>query len=203
MGRPRFPRDLVPFWVGQNRTQIRERSRALLGSRGFHLKTCPGLGTPATPGQPRVLGCLDAAFRWTNGVGVAMMNDVGAESSWPAFLLCTLPPVGRPPKGNTRFRSARYGFDRAGLSPAGFLKGVSSTHLKSSPSALTSAIARSFHLRGSQPLDRTRVFRKRLFLYWRRESLRSTAVSDHMTLSGANLSLTELDVPSSEVKTSG
>src|SRR5499427_1213977 len=32
----------------------RERSVALLGSREVLLKACPGLGTPATPEQPRV-----------------------------------------------------------------------------------------------------------------------------------------------------
>ena len=68
----------------------RERSVALLGSREVLLKACPGLGTPATPEQPRTIGCLDAAFRYPNGVGVAMMYDVGAESSRPAFLLCKL-----------------------------------------------------------------------------------------------------------------
>ena len=28
---------------------VREREAVLLGSRGIHLKACPGLGTPATP----------------------------------------------------------------------------------------------------------------------------------------------------------
>jgi hypothetical protein len=68
----------------------RERSEALLGSREVLLKACPGLGTPATPEQPRTIGCLDAAFRCPNGVGVTMMYDVGAEPSRPASLLCTL-----------------------------------------------------------------------------------------------------------------
>jgi hypothetical protein len=69
---------------------VRERQEALLGSREVHLKACPGLGTPATPGRPRIVGRLDAAFRQANGVGVAMTNDVGAEPSRPASLLCTL-----------------------------------------------------------------------------------------------------------------
>jgi hypothetical protein len=120
VGHPRFPRTWF-FRVGRNRTQSRERSEALLGSREVLLKACPGLGTPATPAQPRVCGCLDAAFRQANGVGVAMTNDVGAESSQPASLLCTLRPAGRPTRRNTRYRSARYGFDRAGLAPAGLL----------------------------------------------------------------------------------
>jgi len=46
----------------------RERSVALLGSREVLLKACPGLGTPATPEQPRVSvarivdGCGEGRF---------------------------------------------------------------------------------------------------------------------------------------------
>jgi hypothetical protein len=87
---PSFPSGPGSFRVGQNRTLTRERSEALLGSREVLLKACPGLGTPATPEQPRTIGRLNAAFRCPNGVGVAMMYDVGAESSRPASLLCTL-----------------------------------------------------------------------------------------------------------------
>jgi hypothetical protein len=89
-GTPSFPSGPGSFRVGPNRTLTRERSEALLGSREVLLKACPGLATPATPEQPRIIGCLDAAFRDRNGVGIAMINDFGAESSRPAFLLCTL-----------------------------------------------------------------------------------------------------------------
>jgi hypothetical protein len=65
---------------------VRERQEALLGSREVHLKACPGLGTPATPGRPRIVGRLDAAFRQANGVGVAMTNDVGADFLTACFL---------------------------------------------------------------------------------------------------------------------
>jgi hypothetical protein len=105
-GTPSFPSGPGSFWVGQNPYPARERSAALLGSREVLLKACPGLATPATPKQPRIIGCLDAAFRYRNGVGIAMVNDFGAEPSRPASSLCTLPPVGRPTSGNTRYWSA-------------------------------------------------------------------------------------------------
>ena len=95
-GSIRFPSDTLVslgtwFFSGWAEPHpARERSVALLGSREVLLKACPGLGTPATPEQPRTIGCLGAAFRCPNGVGVAMMSDVGAESSRPASLLCTL-----------------------------------------------------------------------------------------------------------------
>src|SRR6516164_11749866 len=58
---------------------------------GIHLETCPELGTPAIPGRPSQLRSYpDAAFRSTNGVGIATIKDFGAEPSRPASLLCTL-----------------------------------------------------------------------------------------------------------------
>ena len=90
VGPPSFPLGTWFFSGWAEPHPARERSVALLGSREVLLKACPGLGTPATPEQPRTIGCLGAAFRCPNGVGVAMMYDVGAESSRPAFLLCTL-----------------------------------------------------------------------------------------------------------------
>src|SRR5215469_18755369 len=95
-GTPSFPSGPGSFWVGQNPYPARERSAALLGSREVLLNACPGLATPATPKQPRIIGCLDAAFRCRNGVGIAMVNDFGAEPSRPASLLCTLPPRRSP-----------------------------------------------------------------------------------------------------------
>ena len=67
------------------------RWRALLGSWEIPLETCPELGTPAIPGRPSQLWSYpDAAFRSTNGVGIATIKDFGAEPSRPASLLCTL-----------------------------------------------------------------------------------------------------------------
>jgi hypothetical protein len=48
-GRPSRPSGPGSIWVGLNRGPVRERQEVLLGSRGIHLKACPGLGTPATP----------------------------------------------------------------------------------------------------------------------------------------------------------
>src|SRR5271169_2256935 len=48
-------------------------------------------------------------------------------------------PVSHPTNGNTRYRPARYGFDRAGLTPAGFHQEVSLAHPSSSSSALIPA----------------------------------------------------------------
>ena len=50
----------------------------------------PELVTPAIPARPRNIGRPDAAFRHVNGVGIATSRVFGAESSWPASLLCTL-----------------------------------------------------------------------------------------------------------------
>jgi hypothetical protein len=58
-------------------------------------------GHPDRTSQYRSLS--DAAFRSTDGVGVATMEDFGAESSRPASLLCTLPPTGYPINGNTHY----------------------------------------------------------------------------------------------------
>jgi hypothetical protein len=67
------------------------RWRALLGLWEIPLETCPELGTPAIPGRPSQLRSYpDAAFRSTNGVGIATIKDFGAEPSRPASLLCTL-----------------------------------------------------------------------------------------------------------------
>jgi len=76
---------------------MRQRQRALLGSREVPVKACPGLRTPATPGQPRNIGCLNAAFRQVNGVDVAKLSDFGAEILTACFLTvyASHPPVTR------------------------------------------------------------------------------------------------------------
>jgi hypothetical protein len=63
------------------------------------------IGHTFSSSVPRVCG-TDAAFRCRNGVSIAMVNDFGAEPSRPASSLCTLPPVSRPTRGNTRYWSA-------------------------------------------------------------------------------------------------
>ena len=78
-----FPWQSVP-------PMVRRRWGALLGSWEIPLEACPELGTPATPARPRIIGRPSAAFRLVNGVGIATSRVFGAESSWPASLLCTL-----------------------------------------------------------------------------------------------------------------
>jgi hypothetical protein len=60
------------------------------GFTGSPLESMPRARDSGDPRATSPIGCLDAAFRYPNGVGVAMMSDVGAESSRPASLLCTL-----------------------------------------------------------------------------------------------------------------
>jgi hypothetical protein len=78
-----FPWPTVP-------PMLRKRRGALLGSWEIPVEACPELGTPATLMRPCVVGRPDAAFRHTNGVGIATMYLFGAESSRPASSLCTL-----------------------------------------------------------------------------------------------------------------
>ena len=53
------------------------------------------LETPATPSQPRSNGCPDAALHLVNGVGIATMDDFGAEFITACFLAvyASHPPV--------------------------------------------------------------------------------------------------------------
>ena len=82
------------------------------------MKACPGLGTPATPEQPRVIGCPDAAFRQANGVGVAMTKRWSGRTMARTGLRM-MPTF---PSSPLRFRKAgfpRYG-SKAGLSDRAF-----------------------------------------------------------------------------------
>jgi hypothetical protein len=83
-------------WAGPTPI-LRQRQGALLGSREIPLEACPVLETPATPGQPRSNGCPDAALRLVNGVGIATMDDFGAEFITACFLAvyASHPPVTR------------------------------------------------------------------------------------------------------------
>lgn len=84
------PRGPGCFGLGANRAYFRERQGALLGSREIPLKACPGLGTPATPGQPRVAAVRMLPCARLTASASQRRNDFGAESSRPASLLCTL-----------------------------------------------------------------------------------------------------------------
>jgi hypothetical protein len=106
----------------------------------------------STPATPVVLALTDNRILPSasmNGVGFRNDDNFGAQSSRPAFSLCTLrhPPVTRR-HGNTRYRSARYGFDRTGLPPVGSQQRVSLTHaqflsLRAFPSAIIAILQKA------------------------------------------------------------
>jgi hypothetical protein len=123
---------------------IERRAGGLPGSWGIHVKACPGLGTPVARQQPRfaVVPILPSASETASAS--TTVCDFGAESSRPAFSLSTLHPTGHPMKCKTRYRPARYGFDRAGLSPARLRREVSPAHVRFPlPQALPGAIRRA------------------------------------------------------------
>src|SRR5229473_4934035 len=76
--------------LGRRYLPYKEEIGSSLGFLGNPWEACPELGTPATPARPRMAVVPDTAFRKANGVGIATRSDFGAESSRPAFLLCTL-----------------------------------------------------------------------------------------------------------------
>jgi len=61
-------------------------------------------GDPRATSQVLVVWMLPSAALTTSAS--RWWNDFGAEPSRPAFLLCTLQPVSRPTRGNTRYRPA-------------------------------------------------------------------------------------------------
>jgi hypothetical protein len=99
----------------------------------------PRASDSGDPGHASHNGVPDTAFRPANGVGIATrsiseLNPHGLLTHCVRFA-----PASHPANGNTRYRPARYGFDRAGLAPAGLQQEVSLTHLSSSSSALIPA----------------------------------------------------------------
>lgn len=71
----------------------------------------------------------DTAFRQHHGVGITIMS---ISELIPHGLLthCVrFAPASHPANGNTRYRPARYGSNRAGLTPAGFHQKVSLAHI--------------------------------------------------------------------------
>jgi putative transposase len=59
-----------------------------------------------------------------------MRHDFGAESSRPASLLCTLRTHQSPSEWQHSLPACLLGFDRTGLTPAGFHQEVSPSHLR-------------------------------------------------------------------------
>jgi len=143
-----FPWQSVP-------PMVRRRWGALLGSWEIPLEACPELGTPATPARPRIIGRPDAAFRFVNSVGIATSRVFGAESSWPASLLCTLRTHQSPGEWQHSLPACLLDCGRAGLTPAGFHQEVSPLHLRfllfqAFPSAITMSAMSRYDVRTPQ-----------------------------------------------------
>ena len=84
-------------------------------------------------------GVPGTAFRQQNGVGITI-RPISELIPHGLLTRCVrFASAGRPTNGNTRYRPARYGFDRAGLAPAGLQQEVSLTHHSSPSSALIPA----------------------------------------------------------------
>jgi len=114
---------------------------------GNPLVSMPRACDSADPGHASPNGVPDTASRPAKGVGIAMrsiseLNPHGLLAHCVRFA-----PASHLTNGNTRCRPARYGFDRAGLAPAGLQQEVSLTHRSSSSSALSPARSQSDPLR--------------------------------------------------------
>jgi hypothetical protein len=94
---------------------------------------------PGDSGHASHNGVPDTAFRSENGVGIAIRPISGLNHRDLLTHCVRFAPASHPTNGNTRYRPARYGFDRAGLAPAGLHQEVSLTHLSFSSSALIPA----------------------------------------------------------------
>jgi len=116
------------------------RWRALLGLWEIPLETCPELGTPAIPGRPSQLRSYpDAAFRSTNGVGIATIKDFGAESSRPASLLSTLRTHQSPSEWQDSLPACSLALAVRDLHPLDFIKRFPLCHFSSPTSTLIPA----------------------------------------------------------------
>ena len=106
------------------------------------METCPELGTPAIPGRPsRFRSHPDAAFRSTNGVGIATIKDFGAEPSRPVSLLCTLHTRQSPDEWQHSLPACSLALTGRDLHPLDFIKRFRLLHLwflrfHTSPSAM-------------------------------------------------------------------
>jgi len=131
------------LWVGRNRAQLSGEAGSSPGFTGNPLVSMPRASDSGDPGHASRNGVPDAAFRTANGVGIAMrsiseLNPHGLLTHCVRFA-----PASYPANGNTRYRPARYGFDRAGLAPAGLQQEVSLTHRSFPSSALIPARSQS------------------------------------------------------------
>ena len=121
--------ELRPLWGGGQASQVPGESFCPRAP-GWRLRR---------PWTPLPIGRPSTATYRTYSSGTASTFGFGAVSSGPVGSLSTLHPAGHrllfkrrrlPTKRKTRFRAARYGFARAGLSPAGSRREVSPAHLE-------------------------------------------------------------------------
>ena len=92
-------------------------------------------------------GIPDTAFRTQHGVGITIRPISELDPHGLLTRCVRFAPASHPANGNTRYRPARYGFDRAGLTPAGLHQEVSLAHRSSPSSALIPARAECGHNR--------------------------------------------------------
>jgi len=129
------------YWSGPNLEPLifQERQRAFPRFAGGPFETCPGLRLPRVPGTLalRAPGFYLPHSPTVSAVAVHMISAFNPHGLLPH--LYTSRPQVTQWHGNTRCRPARYGFDRAGLSPSGSRQKISPTHFRSSCSALFAA----------------------------------------------------------------
>jgi len=80
----------------------------------------PRANDSGDPGRTSHNGAPDAAFHHQHGVGITIKANFGADPHGLLTHCLRFAPASHPTNGKTRYRPARYGFDRAGLAPAGF-----------------------------------------------------------------------------------
>jgi len=86
------------------------------------LKACPGLETPAVPGNLALTVARILPSTELTASASATMRDFGAETLTAHFLaVYASTPTSHPVNGKTRYWPASYGFDQVGLSPTGIL----------------------------------------------------------------------------------
>ena len=119
-----------PVWVGwcHSRMAGGKKQGAIPGSWRIPLKARPGLETPAAPCDLALSVAQMLPSAETTASASATKYDFGAESARLASSLSTLHLTGHPVGCKTRYRPARYGFDRVGLSPTGSGREVSLAH---------------------------------------------------------------------------
>ncbi len=81
-------------------------------------------------------GVLNTVFRHQKGVDITIRHISGLNSHGLLTHCVRFAPTSHPVNGNTRYRPARYRFDRTGLAPVGLHQKVSLAHPSSPYSAL-------------------------------------------------------------------